>query len=137
MARFEGIHCTMEITRPAPGVILVAISGRDVGELGDAPFQAIEAQLGGGAVAELFIDGRHTASASIDVSNEWARWLQRHRDGLRRVTTGSRFVEITAGFVRRFAGLEDRMRVTTDPAAFDAALAEATRAPGAPIEGRP
>lgn len=131
MARFEGIHCTMEITRPCPGVVVVAITGRDVGELGDAPFQAIEAELGAGAVAELFIDGRHTASASIDVSNEWARWLQRRRDRLRRVTmlTGSRLVEITAGFVRRFAGLEDLMRVTTDPAAFDAALAEAVRGP--------
>lgn len=130
MARFEGIHCTMEVTRRAPGVVVVAISGRDVGELGDAPFQALEAEMGAHAVGELFIDGRDTASASIDVSNEWARWLERHRDRLRRVTmlTGSRFIEITAGFVRRFAGLEDRMRITTDPAAFDAALAEALRA---------
>jgi hypothetical protein len=127
MARFEGIHCTMDVRREAAGVVLVVITGRDVGELGDAPFQALENELEANGTLELFVDGRGTQGATIDVSNDWARWLRRRRDRLGRVTmlTGSRFIEITAEFVRRFAGLEDVMRVTTEASAFDAALAEA------------
>lgn len=128
MARFEGVHCTMEITRPARGVVVVAITGSDVGEFGDAPFQELEGDLASPPL-EMFIDSRSTRGASVDVSNEWARWLRRHRAHLSRITmlTGSRFIEITAEFVRRFADLDDVMRVTTDPAAFDAALAETIR----------
>jgi len=40
--------------------------------------------------------------------------------------TGSRFIEITAGFVRRFASVEGSMRIGTDPVVFDHALIEAT-----------
>ena len=37
--------------------------------------------------------------------------------------TGSRFIQMSAEFVRKFAGLEDAMRLYTDPATFDGALA--------------
>jgi phage regulator Rha-like protein len=40
--------------------------------------------------------------------------------------TGSRFVQLTADFVRRFAELGDAMHVYTDGAAFDEALRAAT-----------
>lgn len=128
MARFEGVHCIMEITRPAAGLVVLTIEGRDVGEFGDAPFQELEADLASPPL-EMFIDSRASRGASVDVSNEWARWLRRRKAGFARVTmlTGSRFIEITADFVRRFADLDDVMRVTTDPAAFDAALADAIR----------
>jgi len=39
--------------------------------------------------------------------------------------TGSRFIRLTADFVRRFAELGDAMRIYTDPAAFDGALSNA------------
>jgi hypothetical protein len=38
---------------------------------------------------------------------------------------GSRFLEVTAGFVRRFAELEALMQIYTDPASFDSDLNEA------------
>jgi hypothetical protein len=37
--------------------------------------------------------------------------------------TGSPFIQLTAGFVRRFADLGEVMRIYTDPAAFEGALA--------------
>jgi hypothetical protein len=129
MARFEGVHCTMEITRPAAGLVVVTISGSDIGEFGDAPFQELEADLASAQPLEMFVDGRHTRGPSVDVSNDWARWFRRRRSSLGRVTmlTGSRFLQITADFVRRFADLDDIMRITTDPTAFDAELADAIR----------
>ena len=40
--------------------------------------------------------------------------------------TGSRYVQVTAEFVRRFTGLEDRMKVYSDAAGFDAELEAVT-----------
>jgi hypothetical protein len=84
----------------------------------------------GGEPIRFFIDARDVRGASIEVSGEWAAWLRGHRTHLREINmlTGSRFIEVTADFVRRFAALEGVMRIYTEPAAFDAALAEALTA---------
>ena len=110
---------------------MLTLNGWDVGEFGDAPFKELEKALGATSLA-LFIDARDVKGASIDVSGEWARWLHRHRDRLAHVSmlTGAPFVQLTAKFVQRFAELGERMRIYTDPAAFDAALLKA-RAAGA------
>lgn len=121
---FEGVHCTITIARPARGVVVIAITGTDVGELGDAPFRALAGDVAGDGQIELFVDARTTRSASIDVSSEWSAWLARHRERFRHVSmlTGSRFIRLTADFVRRFADLGELMRIYTDPAVFDGAL---------------
>jgi hypothetical protein len=123
--RFEGVHCSITVRWPAPGVAVVVFVGRDVGELGDAPFVELERQLTQRAPIELFIDARGAKGASVDVSGSWAAWLRAHKGQLTRVhmVTGSRFIELSADMVRRFAELGDIMRVTTDPAAFDDELA--------------
>ena len=102
------------------------ISGTDIGEFGDAPLLELQQCLTGLDPIHLFIDARDVRGASIDVSAEWAGWLRDHQAQLRDIhmLTGSRFVEVTAGFVRRFAALQGMMRVYTEPAAFDAALTE-------------
>lgn len=120
----------MEIERPAAGIVLLTISGSDTGELGDAAFQAIEPDFADGRQIELFIDARETRAASMGVSEDWALWLRKHRTGLRQITmlTGSRLVQVTAEFVRRFNAMGDRMRITGDPGAFELALCLAARA---------
>jgi hypothetical protein len=76
---------------------------------------------------KFFIDARAVRGASIDVSSEWAAWLNSHRFQLESVTmlTGSRLVQITAEFVRRFADLNGIMWVCTEPGVFDLALKQA------------
>jgi hypothetical protein len=120
---FEGRHSTFVIGRPAPHVVLVTITGRDAGEHGDRPLLALEDELRTGPFA-LFVDARRTSGASVDVSNVWAQWLRAHRDQLHRIhmLTGTKFVQLTADFVRRFAELGDAMLIYTDGAAFDDAL---------------
>jgi hypothetical protein len=124
---YEGLHSTLVITRPAHHVVVLTIAGRDAGEHGDAPLRALDEELRRGPYS-LFVDARATQGASIDVSNVWAQWLRAHRDHLHQIhmLTGSRFVQLTADFVRRFAELGDAMRVYTDGAAFDEALRAAT-----------
>jgi hypothetical protein len=125
--RFEGLHVTLLIQRRAPGVLVIAIKGVDTGELGDAPFRALEGDMAGSQPIELFVDARDTRGASVSVSSEWAVWLARHKHRFRHISmlTGSRFIKLTADFVRRFAELGDLMRIYTDPAAFDGALSNA------------
>jgi hypothetical protein len=117
----------LTITRPAAHVVLLTITGRDAGEHGKAPFHALEEELLEGPFT-FFVDARRTVGATIDVSNVWAQWLRKHREDLHAIhmLTGSKFVQLTADFVRRFAELGDAMHIYTDAAAFDEALRAAT-----------
>jgi len=130
MTQYSGIHCDLAIREPGPGVVVVRIAGTDVGEFGDAPMRGLEERLAGADPIRLFIDARDVRGASIEVSADWARWLASHKSSLREIhmLTGSRYIEVTADFVRRFAALEGVMRIYTDPAAFDAELAHAAGA---------
>ena len=76
----------------------------------------------------LFIDARETKGATLEVSNVWATWLKSNRDRLHRIhmLTGSKFIQVTADFVRRFADLGDAMLIYTDAAASDEALSAGT-----------
>lgn len=118
----------MTFDSPAPGVVVVTIEGTDVGELGDAPFRALEPLLLADRQTELFIHARGARGPSIDVSSEWARWLIRYRPKLLHVSmlTGSRFVQLSAGFVRAFADLGNAMRLYSDDRVFEGALSNAT-----------
>jgi phage regulator Rha-like protein len=60
----------------------------------------------------------------VDVSAEWSQWLHQHRAELRSIhmLTGSKFIQLTADFVRRFAQLGELMRIYTEPASFEQAL---------------
>ena len=126
---FDGVHVRLTLERAAPGVVLVKLSGYDVGELGDAPLKALEKEIETPGLIELYVDARATKGASIEVSNQWALWLARNRSRFKsiRMAAGSRYVEMTAEFVRRFAELDDIMIVDTDPAVFDAALERSIR----------
>ena len=125
--RYEGIHCSLAIQRPSSDIVVVTLSGRDVGEFGDVSFQELAKDLARNRQIELFIDARAVRGASIDVSNDWARWLRTNRSSFRQINmlTGSRFVQLTADFVLRFAELGDIMRIYTEAAAFDATLTDA------------
>jgi hypothetical protein len=125
--RFDGAHCSLVIERPRRGVVVLRISGRDIGEFGDLPMLELDKAVKTSGPIEFFIDARKVLGASLDVSSDWARWLGTHRAAFLTVSmlTSSRFIQITADFVRRFAGLGDIMRIYTDPAAFDETLAEA------------
>jgi len=127
--RYDGVHCTFVIERVPGDVVVVRISGTDIGELADAPMIALNNEVSAGGPVDLFIDARDVRGASIEVSGEWASWLSSHKESLRAVTmlTGSRFVQITAEFVRRFANLEGVMRICTESTVFDRALSDAMK----------
>jgi hypothetical protein len=126
---YEGVHCTLAISRPAPGIAVVVLAGSDIGEFADFPMRELAKDLARHGSIELFIDARAVRGASVSVSSEWALWMNTHRLQLKQIymLTGSRYVQITADFVRRFMGLIDRMKLFTDAAAFDETLAASVR----------
>ena len=121
---FEGVHCTVRIRSLEPNVLLVQIRGRDIGEHGDRPMEALAQLLPASGSAELFIDAREALGPSTDVSAGWALWLAQRRAVFSHINmlTGSKFVQLTAGFVRRWADLNETMRIFTDATAFETAL---------------
>jgi hypothetical protein len=131
---YEGIHCRLAIEQPAAGVIVLRLNGWDVGEFGDAPMKEIGRLFEASRPTQLYIDARQVKGATIDVSNDWAVWLASQRSAFSHISmlTGGPFVQLTAKFVRRFAGLDDTMRIYTEAAAFDRALGEAIAAASAP-----
>lgn len=128
--KFDGINCTLVLRRPRPGLVVAVFNGPDVGEYGDAPFQELANDLERHGQIDLFVDGRDTFAASMDVSGQWAAWMRKHKDQIRRLDLlcGSRFLQFTAEFVRKFSGFEDRMRIYTEADAFEKELAAAVNA---------
>ena len=122
---FETVNCSLTISRPAEGAALLTFKGSDVGEFGDAPFKELNKDLTAHRTIELFVDAGECSGATIDVSSEWARWMSEHRTRLTalHLLCGSRFIKLTAEFVRRFTGFEERMWIYTERAPFDEALA--------------
>lgn len=124
---FEAVHCALTIRRPAPGVVIAIFKGMDVGEFGTRPFEELQKDLATGQPLELFIDARDVPGASIDVSKDWAKWMQENRSQLHRLSIlcSSPFVQMTARFIRGFTGFEERMRIYTEAATFESAIAAA------------
>lgn len=126
---FEGAHFAVVLEQLSESLIVMRLSGTDTGELLDAPIRQLDEWLVGLKAVEFFIDARDVRGASIDVSSGWAAWLTANRAQFKTITmlTGTKFIQITAEFVRRFAGLNGIMWVCTDPKVFDLALEQAQR----------
>ena len=120
---WQGAHSTLRLRRLAQGVVLLVIAGTDTGEHGSAPFEALASDVAAGPF-HLFVDARDTRGVTVEVSSEWRRWLSDHRHALRGVhmLTGSRYVQVTASFVRSFAELGELMQIHADAAPFEAEL---------------
>jgi hypothetical protein len=75
--------------------------------------RCIEAFMPEAGEVALTIDARQARGASMQVSHQWATWLDRnrHRIASVRMRVASPYVRVTAEFVRRFAQLEEVMRI--------------------------
>ena len=126
---WEGAHSTLRIRRSAPGVVVIAMTGTDVGEHSDEVFAELTKDAAAGTF-ELFVDARDSHGIAVEVGSKWARWLATHRTSLREVhmLAVSRLMQLTAKFVRNFAALQPTIRIYDDAEAFDRVLARAISA---------
>jgi hypothetical protein len=121
---WEGEHCTLRLRRHRPGVVIVTITGRDLGEFGDAPLAELSHDVEREPI-HLFVDARDVTGATLDVSSQWALWIRANRDRLTGISmlTARRFIQFHANMARDFADVRDRMQIFTDVAAWEALLA--------------
>jgi hypothetical protein len=122
MREFRGEHCHVLVEKLPGDVLRVTIAGQDIGEHGNAPMLALEALMPAQSV--LFIDARAATGPSTDVSAAWAQWLAAHRERFSAIhmLTATRFLQMTAEFVKKFAALGERMCIYTDAETFDSVL---------------
>lgn len=124
LIQLDGETCSMRIDRLGQAVVLLRIEGNDVGEFGDAPMRCLEAVLPSAKPGSLFVDARQVRGVTMSVSAAWASWLTRRKDALVGIhlLASSRYVAVSAQFVRRFAELDGIMHVYDDPQRFDSRL---------------
>lgn len=121
--------CTFAFTRPKPGVLVVRIEGTDKGRLGTAPIDRVREEIGRFGALDLFIDARAAGVASLEVSDAWTAFFQANAGGLKRVTilAVSQFVHLTVSVAKLFSRTGELIQIYSDPALFEAAVAEAGR----------
>ena len=122
-------RCRFEYRRPRPRLTVVTISGHDDGALGASPLDELTADLRGrpGRLL-LFVDARDTRGVATQVRDLWSAWFQAHRDELDavHVLSATPLVQLNLGLGRQLSRTGDLMRLHTDAAEFDRALAEAS-----------
>ena len=128
--RLSSERGSFTFTRPRPGVFLVRITGYDQGEFGDAPFDAMQAEINRFKRIELFVDTREVFGAATAVREAWTEWLKLHASELVRahLVSGSKLVFMALTVAKELSRTGDLIRVYSDPAAFDDALARAAAA---------
>jgi hypothetical protein len=116
-------------TRPKAGVLLVTIEGYDQGQLGTAPLDELGSVLRVAAPVELFVDARNAVGATVRVSEDWTRFLSRHRAELTHVhvLAGSKAVELTVAIARHLSRTDKLIQLYSDPTIFEVQLAAACK----------
>jgi hypothetical protein len=129
--RFGSVDGALIVARVAPGVTLISLVGHDRGQFGDAPFAELATDLARHGRIEVFVDTRAAQNATGAVTAQWGDWIAAHESTLRRfhVLVASKYVEFTAELVRFFSKAEHLVRIYTDAAAFQEAVAAASGRP--------
>lgn len=113
LTRFHTNDCELSISELSAGRWLIALEGRDLGQLGRQPFEHLEGRISTQPALQLWFDLRAATGATLEASSRWAIWLRRHRARLSRVhmLTARPFITLSAKTVQRFAELGDAARI--------------------------
>lgn len=113
LTRFHTDDCRLSIFNFADGQLLIELEGRDLGQLGRKPFEALEEQLDTRAALQVCFDLRQATGATFEASSGWAYWLRKHRARLSHVhmLTSNPVITLTAKTVQRVAELGDAAQV--------------------------
>jgi hypothetical protein len=128
---------SLVLTRPVPGVAIVALRGHDRGDFGAAIFDELRGDVVRYPPVRLFIDLSASSGAVVTVQDEWSAWFAANRRALQAVhvlATGS-YLHFAAELVKRWSRTDELIRVHTDALAYAAALTAAQR--GTPASSAP
>jgi hypothetical protein len=125
--RLTAGDCAFHYRRPAPGALLVTISGLDAGQFGTTTLDEIATAIAREGRLELFVDAREALGATVGVSDDWTRFFSNHRDRLARVhvLAGSKVVELTVAMAQHLSRTGNLIQIYSDPEIFASRLAVA------------
>lgn len=126
--RLSAGKCLFEFSKPGPSVLLVRISGRDVGQFGPSVFEEVRLHFSGTGALELFVDATEADGPTTEVSQAWTRFFNREAPNLKRVSilAVSKFVHLTVSIAKLFSRTGELIQVYSDPKLFKDALGRAT-----------
>lgn len=103
----------------------MTVIGYDRGDLGTSPLDELRMELLRYKPLDLFFDAR-AATAAVKVSNEWTRFFSNHRTDLKRVSilVTNKTMNLTMSIAQHLSGTGNLIQIYTDPALFDARVAE-------------
>ena len=119
--RFEGVLSAVQFERLRPGVVYLAISGRDTGDTLDEVLGALNKELEAfPGPLEIFVDASKTTGVTPRVSESWTRWITAHQDRLSsiEVLTNSRLVTLIVSAAQIFSRTGNLLNVVGDAVAF-------------------
>ncbi len=133
--RLTAEGCSYTITALRPGTLLLAIAGRELGQLGRAAIGEVAVAAATQAPLHLLIDMGQLSHVSDAASKDWTAWLQANRHALHRVDVlaPEPFVRLVVAVSQLFSQTEKIIRIHTDPAKFAAVLREASEAGATPL----
>jgi hypothetical protein len=114
--------------RLRPGVLLVTVSGMDMGQFGTATLDEIRLEMLRQRPVELFVDAEAAQVISVEVSREWTQFFSLNREQLRRVSVlvGSKAIELTVAIAQHLSQTGNLIQIYTDRELF-AARVQAAR----------
>jgi hypothetical protein len=112
---------------PRPGIVLIRISGHDLGQFGSSALDELMNALRRERPLELFVDTREAVSVAPRVRDEWTRFFASNRANLTavHVLTSSKFVHLAVAVAQLFSKTGDLIRLYSTPAIFEARLHQA------------
>jgi hypothetical protein len=124
--RLKTDGCCYTIVRLRPGVLLLRIEGKELGELGRAPLGEVAAEAALHPPLRLFIDLSRLTSISDAVSDDCTAWFRANRASIRKLDAlpGSILVQLTVAVSQVLSHTGDMMRIHNDRDRFESAIRE-------------
>lgn len=134
LVRLADGRCTFVYRRLRPGALLITISGADAGAFVAESLDEVSAEIARQGALDLYLDLSGATGVAPEVSDAWTAWFRTNRSHLRRVTmlATSKIFYVLASMMRTLSGIEDRVRIHTDAAAFEQELAREAPGPTRP-----
>ena len=106
--------------RPRAGILLVTISGLDIGQFGTTTLDEISAAINRDGKIELFIDAQRSDGAVVAVSEEWTRFFASNREKLSRVhvLVGSEVLKLIVSIAQHLSRTGNLIQIHTSEEIF-------------------
>lgn len=125
--KLSGGDCVFRFHRPRPGIVVVRISGDDVGQFGSATMDEVAKEFDQVKTPiELFIDATKAVGPVTKVMEAWATWFETHHRRLKHVDIlippEAKVLHLTVAIARHLSRTGDLISIHLDAENFHRAV---------------